>query len=152
MGKKFVNIRHITCLAFIAVMALTSCRRGSSFSVSSTSGSLKIDGQAVKPLPDIGRSFDYVFTDSDPETVASDVTITAGSDLLRLPEKMSRKIAAPSLMRPIAHTISSGSGDVVIRGGDGAGAMTVTLTFSSGTLARAEADTVASDAPKVVWP
>lgn len=147
-----MNIRHLACLAFLAVITLTSCRRGSSFSVSSKDGSLKIEGRAVKPLPDFGGSFPYVFTDSDPETVASDVTITAGSELLRLPEKMSRKIAAPGLMRPISHTISSGSGDVVIRGGDGAGAMNVTLSFRRGTLARAEADTVASNIPKVVWP
>ena len=133
-------------------MVLPSCQRVSSFSVSSANGSLRIDGRSVQPLPDIGGSFDYVFTDSDPETVASDVTISAGSEVLRLPEKMSRKIAAPSLMRPISHTISSGSGDVVIRGGDGAGSMTVTLSFSRGNLARAEADTVASDIPKVVWP
>jgi tRNA A58 N-methylase Trm61 len=106
----------------------------------------------VKPLPDIGGSFNYVFTDSDPEAVANDVTISAGSELLELPEKMSRRIAAPSSMRPISHTINSGSGDVVIRGGDGAGAMTVTLSFSRGKLARAEVDTVASDIPKVVWP
>ncbi len=147
-----MNNRGLTYIALLAIGALTSCRRGSSFSVSSTTGSLRIDGQSVKPRPDILGSFDYVFTDSDPEMVASDVTITAGSEVLRLPEKMSRKISAPSLMRPLSHTISSGSGDVVIRGGDGAGAMTVTFTFSSGRLARAEADTVASDIPKVVWP
>lgn len=147
-----MTTRGLTVLAILAVVAMTSCQRGSKFSVSSPSGSLRIDGLAVEPLPDIGRSFDYVFTDSDPETVASDVTIYAGSERLELPEKMSKKIAAPNSMRPISHTISSGSGDVVIRGGDGAGAMTVTLSFSRGKLTRAEADTVASYFPKVVWP
>ncbi len=120
--------------------------------MSSTSGAVKVDGYSVKPLPDLGGSFDYVFTDSHPDKVAGEVTITAGSEVLKLPEKMSRRIADPELMRPISHTISAGSGDVIIRGGDGAGAMTVTLSFRSGSLIIALADTVASDTPRVVWP
>ncbi len=119
--------------------------------MSAASGTLAVYGKSVKPLPNSEES-GYVFSGFDPDTVASDVTIAAGTETLQLPEKISRRIADPSSMRPMGHTISAGSGDVVIRGGDGGGAMTLTLSFRSGSLIRAEADTVASDTPWVVWP
>ena len=131
---------------------LASCNKRSHFSVSSPDGSVRIDGETAKPIAIPGRTYLYVFSDSLPDSVAREMLIEVDGNRLKVPAGLARKIANPNKMNPVSHSVRTGSGRIQIRGGDGAGAMSLTLEYAEGDLLRASADTCGSYTPWEVWP
>jgi hypothetical protein len=142
----------IVVVAAVAWFAVVSSGKRQIVRVVSADGSCVFHCVQKERIIKTGKYGGWIFSDSEPDWVASSAHLEIDGILYRLPFRLVRKMANPHSIRMLTVDRSSQGMTVSFSGGDGAGSMRLALKFVGGKLVRAEADTVASYTPTPVYP
>jgi len=145
-------IAVIGAVVAIAFFSVASCGKRQTLRVASTDGSCTFHCVQKERIIKTGKYGGWLFSDSEPDWVAVDALMEIDGVVYKLPSRLVSKIAKPNSIRNLAVERSSEQTTVSFHGGEGAGGMWLALRFVGGKLEHAEADTVASDRPWVVYP
>lgn len=147
------HIRTLQSLLIGSCLAWVSCEKKHPLRADSA------DGRCIFHCTQKERSFKtgkyggWIFADSEPDWVAGSAHVEIDGTTYKLPSRLVSKIANPqSIAFHKVERVSAKQIDIFLHGGDGAGGMLLELNFDGSNLVKAQAHTVASNDPWVVYP
>jgi len=141
---------RLPAISMLSCAALCSCGEKKHFSVKSDDGSSVMYG--VEKVPLVGLSNDWIFCNGEAATHAVELRFSVGSQELKVPREIIRRIANPSRAGFSVEQPSSSKVKIGAYGENASGTNRLYLEYKDGQLILAEAYTMDADAPEVLFP
>jgi len=141
---------RLSAVSMLSCAAFCSCGEKKHFSVKSDDGLCVMYG--VEKVPLVGLSNDWIFCNGEAVTQAVELRFSVGSQELKVPRDITRRIANPSSVSFSVERPSVSEVNIYASGSNASGTNRLYLEYEDGQLVRARAYTMDEDTPEVLFP